>query len=517
MAYPPSTDDEPIALSVPASADLNLMEKDSASFSEKLSDKKYSIQPDSNSDTDPDLVSWDGPDDPTNPMNFSQLRKISVIFTVSALTFVVPLASSMFAPGVPDLMVEFNFTSTILSSFVVSIYILGFAVGPLVIAPLSEMYGRSIIYKISTVIFTGLTIGCGECHSLAAMFILRFLCGTVGSASLALGSGSVADIIEVEHRGKYMSFYIMGPVIGPAVGPVIGGFLAAVSWRWVFRLIAILSGIMSVLCFATLPETYGPFILNRKARRLRKETGNDALHTIYEDRIASPSTMFARNIIRPLKLLVLSPIVLILSLFVAVTYGMLYLLFTTFTSVFENGYGFSTEIVGLSYLGMGLGSMSSIIIMILYSDKILVMLAERTPSKERKPEHRLPLMILLSPFLVIGLIIYGWSAKFQVHWIVPIIGTYFVGLGLLATFSPTMNYLVDAYGIYAASASSASTMVRSLGGAFLPLAGNSMYAALGLGWGNTLLAFIVLIMLPVPVVLYYRGEELRKKFNPKLD
>ncbi|KAK9381924.1 major facilitator superfamily domain-containing protein [Kockiozyma suomiensis] len=507
-----STDDEPISLQMPG--DGQLFEKDSKSLSD-VERKSYASCEQKR--VDADIVTWDGPDDKTNPMNFSQIRKISVIATVSSLTFVVPLASSMFAPGVPDLMVEFHFTSSILSSFVVSIYVLGFAVGPLVIAPMSEMYGRSIIYRISTVLFTGLTIGCGECHSLAAMFILRFLCGTVGSASLALGSGSVADVIAVEHRGRYMSFYIMGPVLGPAVGPVIGGFLTAVSWRWVFRLIAILSGVMCVLCFLTLPETYGPFILKQKAKRLRKETGNDNLHTIFENRAESPKVMFTRNIIRPLKLLILSPIVLILSLFVAVTYGELYLLFTTFTRVFEDSYGFSTEIVGLSYLGLGFGSMSAIMIMILYQDRILVALADRTPSKERKPEHRLPLMIILSPAIVIGLIIYGWSSKYQVHWIVPMIGTYFIGVGILATLSPTMNYLVDAYGIYAASAASASTMVRSLGGAFLPLAGESMYDALGLGWGNTLLAFIVLILLPVPISLYYHGESLRKRFSPNLD
>ncbi|KAK7202507.1 putative bicyclomycin resistance protein [Myxozyma melibiosi] len=466
---------------------------------------------------DPEIVSWDGPDDPTNPMNFSHARKLSIVFTVSSLTFSVAVASSMFSPGVPSLMKEFNQTSSVLSSLIVSIYVLGFAVGPLFIAPLSEMYGRSILYRISTVIFAALTLACGECNSFAAIFVLRFLCGTFGSTSFALGSGSVADVTPVEKRGRYTSIYNIGPVLGPAVGPVAGAFLSAISWRWVFRVLGILAACLAIMCFFTLPETYGPYLLLRKARQLRRETGNDRLRTIYEDRMGTtPRARFVRNIIRPMKLLMFSPIVQILSLFVATTYGMFYLLFTTFTEVFEVQYGWASNIVGLSYIGLSLGSLLALTIIIIYSDKILLVLAERSKSKQCIPEHRLPILIFLAPTLPVGLVVYGWGVYCKAHWIVPLVGTFLIGVGVLSTFSPTINYLVDAHGIYAASAASASIAVRSLGGAFLPLSGPALYRSLGYGWGNTLLGLIVLIWLPVPILLYMKGAALRARFNPSL-
>ncbi|KAK9460634.1 major facilitator superfamily domain-containing protein [Lipomyces oligophaga] len=465
------------------------------------------------SEIDPNLVTWDGPDDPKNPQNFTKLRKMQIMVTISLSTFIIPLASSMFAPGVPDIMVEFNFQSQILGSFVVSIFVLGFVVGPMFIAPLSEMYGRTIMYRVTSVISTGLIIGCGECHSLAVLFVLRFLSGSFGSTAIALGAGAVADIFPVDKRGRYMAIYVLGPVCGPAVGPIIGGFLAAVSWRWIFRVIGIVAGLLAIACFF-LDETYAPILLRRKAARLRKETGNAALYSIYEDRVTSPFSILSRSIIRPVQLLIASPVVLIPSLLSACTYGELYLLFTTFTDVFETQYGFSTDIVGLAYIGLGLGSLSSCFIMIFFADRIMIHLANKRPDKKRQPEFRLPLVIILTPFVTIGLLIYGWTADKQVHWIVPIIGTYFVGLGILASLAPITGYLVDSYHIYAASASSACTMIRSLGGAFLPLAGPKMYAALGLGWGNTLLAFITLGMWPVPVALYFYGDRLRKKFQP---
>ncbi|KAK9236691.1 major facilitator superfamily domain-containing protein [Lipomyces kononenkoae] len=464
---------------------------------------------------DPHLVTWESPNDPTNPLNFKFAKKIWILCIVSTLTFIVPLASSMFAPGVPQLMREFNNTNTTLASFVVSIYILGFAIGPLIVAPLSEMYGRSIVYKVSTFMFTAFTVGAGECNNLVSMFVLRFLAGLIGSTSIALGSGSVADVMPIEKRGKYMSLYILGPVLGPCVGPIVGGFLAAVSWRWVFRVIGILSGVMTIVVFVFLPETYGPYILHVKANRLRKLTGIEMYHTVYEDRLSGPVTLFIKNIIRPCKLLILSPIVLIMSIYVAFTYGQLYLLFTTFTVVFEEQYGFSTNVVGLSYLGLGFGCLVSVLIIIRYSDRILVQMAAK--SGEKKPEYRLPLLLILSPLNIIGLVMFAWTVQFAVHWIVPLIATFFIGVGVLATFSPTITYLVDAYTIYAASASSASSMVRSLGGAVLPLAGPPMYSALGYGWGNTLLAFIMLAITPLPLLMYFKGESLRKNFSPKLN
>ncbi|KAK9314307.1 major facilitator superfamily domain-containing protein [Lipomyces starkeyi] len=515
-------------IDLPSSLDVSPNEKDFVVVEEKLTSSTTSVLTDLEAQTkaapaqlepldleDPNLVTWEGPEDPANPMNFKFSKKIWILSTVSALTFIVPLASSMFAPGVPGLMRDFNNPSSTLASFVVSIYILGFAIGPLVVAPLSEMYGRSIVYKVSTFMFTVFTIGAGECNNLVSMFVLRLLSGLIGSTSIALGSGSVADVIPVEKRGKYMSLYILGPVVGPAAGPVIGGFLSAVSWRWVFRVIGILSGVMTIVVFLSLPETYSPYLLHVKAKRLRKETGNEKLHTAYEDRQSGPVTLFMKNIIRPCKLLILSPIVLIMSIYVAITYGQLYLLFTTFTVVFEEQYGFSTNVVGLAYLGLGLGCLVSVLIIIRYSDRILLKMAAK--SGEKKPEYRLPLLLILTPLDIVGLLIYGWTVQYAVHWIVPLIGTFLLGIGILATFSPTVSYLVDAYTIYAASASSASAMVRSLGGAVLPLAGPKMYAALGYGWGNTLLAFIMLAITPLPFLMYYKGEAMRKRFNPKLN
>ena len=233
-----------------------------------------------------------------------------------------------------------------------------------------------------------------------------------------------------------------------------------------------------------------------------------------------------------MKLLVFSPIVLALSTYMAVVYGYLYLLFTTITEVYEGQYHFSQGTVGLTYLGIGVGSVLGVITFGIASDKIL---KAKSKTGEMKAEYRLPPMIPGSFLVPIGrgfisqlrqmsltdvpiVFVYGWTADKHVFWLVPILGTGVVGLGLLATFMPIQTYLVDAFTIYAASALAANTVLRSLVGAVLPLAGQKMYATLGLGWGNSLLAFIALAMCPIPVIFYRYGEKIRTspRFQIKL-
>ncbi|KAL8988561.1 MAG: hypothetical protein Q9177_002386 [Variospora cf. flavescens] len=458
-------------------------------------------QPESN------LVDWDGPDDPKKPTNWADSRKYSIIVLISTVSFLTPLASSMFAPAIPEVMTEFGSDNVELASFVVSVYILGYAFGPMFVAPASERYGRLPIYHVCNTLFVVFTIACAVSSNLNMLVTWRFFAGLFGSCPLTIGGGTIADMIIQEKRGAMMSIFAMGPIMGPVIGPVAGGYLAqAKGWRWVFWLIAIVAGAITLFSFIFLRETYPPILLERKAKKLRSETNNNNLRGKYTSDLP-PLTLFKRAIFRPLKLLFLSPIVLALSTFMAVVYGYLYLLFTTLTVVFESSYGFSFGSIGLTFLGIGIGCLFGLFIFGGVSDRIL---KAKSRNGGMKPEYRLPPMIPGAFIIPIGLFLYGWTAEERVHWIAPIIGTGFVGLGLIATFLPVITYLVDAFPIYAASATAASIIFRSLLGALLPLAGRSMYNTLGLGWGNSLLAFISVALCPIPIVLYKYGERIRE-------
>lgn len=259
-------------------------------------------------------------------------------------------------------------------------------------------------------------------------------------------------------------------------------------------------------------ETYAPVLLEKKTKRLRKETGNPKLRSKLKVDL-SPKDLFIRAVVRPTKLLLFSPICTMMSIYMAVVYGVLYLLFTTFTFVFEDTYGFSESTVGLVYIAMGVGMLLGLGLLGATSDRLMKHLASKTPEGTIKPEFRLPPLMYLSPLIPGGMFIYGWTAQYQIHWIVPLIGTLFVGVGMIAVFLCISTYLVDAYNRYAASAMAANTVLRSIFGALFPLFGLNMYNTLGLGWGNSLLAFVSLAICPIPFLFYWYGERVRT--NPR--
>ena len=275
------------------------------------------------------------------------------------------------------------------------------------------------------------------------------------------------------------------------------------------------SGVLTVVCFVFFRETHTPTLLKQKAKQLRKNTRDSNVRTRL-NLGQSPSQLFKTAIVRPTKMLIFSPIVFILALHVSTFYSYLYFLFTTFTPVFEDQYGFSTGAAGLAYLGLGVGLVLGVVAVGAVSDKHTKKQTARGENAE--PEDRLPPVALGGILVPVGFFWYGWSTESHVHWIVPIIGTALIGFGATLAFLPVQIYLIDVFTIYAASAIATNTVVRNLFGATLPLASRQLYVTLGLGWGNSLLAFIALAFSPVPFLLIRYGKRIRTnpRFQPSL-
>ncbi|KAL2162333.1 hypothetical protein VTH06DRAFT_7246 [Thermothelomyces fergusii] len=462
---------------------------------------------------DPNIVTWDGPDDPMNPMNWTMRKKWTNIAVLATMTFITPLGSSMFAPGIPRLVQEFGVESSTTKTFVMSVYILGFAFGPLVIAPLSEIYGRSPLYNAGTALFTVFSICAAVSKNIGMLMAFRFLMGVAGCVPITIGSGSIADMMPVEMRGRAMAAWALGPLLGPCIGPVAGGFLIrAAGWRWVYWLIAIVAGIITIFAIFTLKESYAPVILERKTARLRKQTGNPHLRSALAGKVTTPIEKFKRAILRPMRLLCLTPIVTLMSLYVAITYGILYLLFTTFGLVFPEHYHFGEAESGLVFIPSAIGMTIGINVFGAVSDRLVK--SKLNNGQRHKPEIRIaPFFTLPSGILIpAGLFIYGWTIQYHVHWIVPMVGVLIFAFGLMGIMMCVQNYLLDVYPHAAASVTAAVAVLRSLAGALLPLCAVDMYEKLGMGWGNSLLGFIALGLVPIPLLFYIFGPRLVKKF-----
>jgi multidrug resistance protein len=379
---------------------------------------------------DPNIVGWDGDDDPEKPINWPAKKKWLNVMMVSGLTLLTPFGSSMLAPAVPQAMDEFNSTNVDLASFVVSVYVMGYVFGPLIIAPLSELYGRLWVYHINTFLFIIFNVGCALSTSLGMEFAFRFLAGFAGVAPLTVGSGTIADLFKQEERGKVMAMWTFPVLLGPTIGPVVGSYLGqAAGWRWDFWFLSIWAGVMCAAAVILQRETYPPVLLERKTKRLQKETGNMKLRSVMQSS-KSPRQLFLLSIIRPTKMLFLSPIIFGLSLYITICYGYLYLVFTTITELFETKYHMSKSNVGLTFLGIGVGQFIGLFAFGSVSDMLLKKKAAKNGG-EMKPEYRLGPLVPGGILMPVGLFMYGWTAQYEVHWILPIIGTGLIGMAMI--------------------------------------------------------------------------------------
>lgn len=230
--------------------------------------------------------------------------------------------------------------------------------GPLAVAPLSETWGRLPVYHTANVLFVVFSVVAARSTSMGMLIAMRFLLGR-SVASTVVNPCIVGDMFREEQRGKELSVMGIIPFIAPVVGRSIGGAISeALAWRWTFWLIAVIAGPLQMLLFVTFRETYRVRILEVKAAKLRKKTGNLRLRSKYE-KDGENKWLPVKTMLRPLKLLIHLPVVLLVGMVGGVGMSLVYVIITSLPDVYEQVYGFSKSVVGLMYWGLGMSEAPS--------------------------------------------------------------------------------------------------------------------------------------------------------------
>ncbi|CAG8125037.1 unnamed protein product [Penicillium nalgiovense] len=451
-------------------------------------------------------VYWDS-EDPENPRLWPLWYKGLTVAAMSLGATVVSLSSTLYTSGIPGLQEDFH-VSKIVALLGVTTYLLGMGIGSIIFAPLSELVGRRPVYIASMIIFLLLLLPSALAQNIESILVSRFFGGFFGSALMSNSPASVNDIVSDRHRALAFGFWSIGPTNGPVYGPIIGGFVFQyLGWRWTNWIVLIIGGVVLVL-IASVKETYAPVILKRRAARKRKETQNPKWWTRYDDGVGFASSLRI-NLKRPFVMLLKEPICMFWDGYVAIVYGVLYLCFVAYPIAFQQERGWSPGIGGLSFVGIGVGVLIAIACEPLFRQ--VINLHRKDPETGIvQPEAMVSIVFFGATLLAIGQLWFSWTCTPNVHWAVPILSGVPFGVGNACVFIYASNYIARSYGIYAASALAGNMFTRSIMGAFLPLAGPSMYKALGLNWASTILGIVEAACILIPVVFYFCGHRIRK-------
>nr|QFR37083.1 MFS transporter [Cyberlindnera americana] len=449
--------------------------------------------------------------DPDNPHNWPTWLKWVYTINLAILVIAVAFGSSCVTGGLSLINDKYN-VSTEVSTLTCSLMVLGFSLGPLIWSPLSEQIGRQPVYFISLFLYTIFNIPCAVAKNIGTVLVCRFLCGVWASSGLSLVGGSIADMFTTETRGEAIAYFAFAPYCGPVFGPLICGWIHIKTERLdiIFWVNMGFAGIMWILA-SLVPETYAPVILKKKAKKLRKETGNPKIMTEQEAQGMSLKELISSCLVRPLYFAISEPVLDLMCFYVCLIYALLYAFFFAYPVIFDELYGYDDAFIGLMLIPILIGACLALVTTPLCERAYVKMTKTRKPT----PEDRLVGAMIGAPFAAIALWILGATSHHGIIWVGPASSGLAFGYGMVLIYYSINNYIIDCYAVYASSALATKVFLRSAGGAAFPLFTPQMYRKLGLPWASFLLAFIATAMVLIPFAFYFYGKDLRAKLSKK--
>ncbi|EER42519.1 polyamine transporter 4 [Histoplasma capsulatum H143] len=401
--------------------------------------------------------------DPENPVNWSKNKK-RFIFTAGIVTVLnSTLCASLPSGAMPFIAKEFNITSKEQLVLPISLFLVGYVFGPIFCGPMSESYGRKAMMIIPFFIFMVFTMAVALCRNWESL------------CSNCYVGGLFADIhSDPRERGQVMAYFMAVTTVGPLISPWLSGFTAPISWRWPFWISLMFAAISAPLCFF-MPETYAPVLLQRRARALRKSTGNGNIVAPFDIQKRGLRVILTVTLTRPLRI-----------------------------------YGMNTGVSGLMYLPIAIGAFFSCAVFNWWDSYLHKAKARGASWADIEEYRRLPLACIGGPLYVIALFWLGWTSSPNIHWAVPMLSGIPFGSGYLLIFMAMLNYLSDAYETFSSSAQSAASCCRSTFAVLLPISTTPMFSRLGVSWSCSMLGFFSLAMSLIPFAFIRYGEHIRR-------
>ncbi|KAJ5334370.1 uncharacterized protein N7506_008153 [Penicillium brevicompactum] len=456
-------------------------------------------------------LEFDYHEDPENPLEWPSSYKWGIVALLSFMGFTITFTCISIAPIAGYIIDDLNGGQQSQGSksatvVLVTIWELGEAIGPLFIAPLSEIFGRYRLYLTMNMMFIAATLFAAVSPTTGLLIASRALMG-MSVASNVLNPAVIGDMFVPEQRGTALSLVMFIPLSGGTVGPVISGaILQTLGWRTVVWISVGMAIICQFLFIAFFQETYKIQILRRRMARVSREIGASEKREDPKTNLSSLRT----SVMRPAVVLFKSGVLAALLPFGSFIFSHFYIVSTTLPDILKTAYGLPPSAIGLAFTANAIGTLISFVISKTLLDKIYTKL-QSLNNGDGIPEHRLPLSIIGALTLPPALILYGWCAEYTLPLPVFLFATVWIRVSMMLAYLPLTAYIVDACGIYAASAMAGFISARCLAGAFLPLSISHLTGKLGYSGGLSVVGGLSLSFALIPILISRYGAQWRQR------
>ncbi|CAI6333742.1 unnamed protein product [Periconia digitata] len=447
--------------------------------------------------------------DRENPFNWNPWYKRFITTLLNLMTLFIGLATTAYSSGITRMCAEFG-VPNIMGQLGLFTFNIACAITPMILAPLCELAGRKAVYAGAFLCFSLLFIGLALAKDIGTIIGLRLLLGLFGCVGTILVGGTFDDMYEPHKRGRPMAMFSFIAIFGTVAAPIYAGFIdQSLGWRWIEGIQGLANVPLLIAVFIFFPETRGGAKLHKRAKELRKATGDERY--VAEDDIYTPDikSMLKASSVKAIRMLVTEPVVFAFGLWIAFCWAVVFLFLSVIPITFTEKRGWSEGVSGLPYISLAVGTFLGWAAHHFQMRKYDRLRAD--PSTNVVPEHRLYGAMCGAVFLPIGLFIYSFTQYGYLSWVGPVIGLAPIAFGIFFVFESTYSYTADCYGTNSSSAIAGQGFMRNTLGAVTPLFANAFFHNVGSQYAGLILACFGAVLSTIPFVMFKYGHVLRAR------
>ncbi|KPM42151.1 hypothetical protein AK830_g4433 [Neonectria ditissima] len=447
--------------------------------------------------------------DKENPFNWNPWYKRLISTILNLMTLFIGLATTAYSSGISSMVKDLD-ASNIQGQLGLFTFNISCAIAPMVLAPFCELVGRKVVYASSFFCFSLLFIGLALAQNIETIIGLRLLLGLFGCVGTILVGGTFDDMYEPHHRGRPMAMFSFVAIFGTVAAPIYAGFIdQALGWRWIEGIQGLANVPLLLLIIFFFPETRGGVALHKRAKALRKATGDERYVSAGDILTPSLESMLKASSVKAIHMLVTEPVVFAFGLWIAFCWAVVFLFLSVIPITFTENHGWGEGVSGLPYISLCVGTTLGWMAHHLQMRKFDRLVAD--PNIKVTPEARLYGAMYGAVFLPIGLFIYSFTQYSFVSWVGPVIGLAPIAFGIYFVFESTYSYTADCYGESASSAIAGQGLMRNTLGAVTPLFANAFFHNVGSQYAGLILALFGTGLSLIPFVMFKYGHKLRAR------